>query len=164
MVDLNFKINGQRLQLLNRSCKLVNKTNEYIHLNFTFEGSDWTENTKYAILNDSNDKSYLFQINEGEPIIVPSIIVGGNYFIVGVYGVTTDDEDDVRVTTNVYQIRLKGSNYTTDLTPIEYESKDVITDLYDKLEGKLDKDDLEPAINLDVSLLCEALHDTIIGE
>lgn len=151
MVDLNFKVKGQKLQLLNRSCRLVNKTNEYIHLNFTFEGADWESNTKYAILNDSKDNSYLFRIYDDEPIIVPSIIVSGNYFIVGAYGVTPSAEDDIRVTTNVYQIRLKGSNYTTELTPIEYETKDVISDLYDKLDLKLNITDYVVDSSLDAT-------------
>lgn len=151
LVDLNFKVKGQKLQLLNRSCRLVNKTNEYIHLNFTFEGADWESNTKYAILNDNKDNSYLFRIYEDEPIIIPSVIVQGNYFIVGVYGVTPSDESDIRVTTNICQIRLKGSNYTTELTPIEYESKDVISDLYDKLDLKLNINDYVVDSSLDAT-------------
>lgn len=137
-MDLNFRVKGQRLELLNRSCKLVNKTNDYIHLNFIFEGQDWKNNTKYTILNDSLDKSYIFEIHDAEPIIVPSKIVDGEYFIVGVYGV---DESNQRITTNVYEMQLRHSNYTTNLTPVEFESKDVFGDIYDRLDEKLDKSD-----------------------
>ena len=136
-MDLNFKVKGQRLKLLNRNCRLVNKTNDYIHLNFTFEGQDWENNTKYTILNDSDDKSYIFEIQDDAPIIVPSKIVGGASFVVGVYGVV--EESNERITTNVYAMQLSHSNYTTNLTPVEFESKDVFSDIYDKLDDKLDK-------------------------
>lgn len=183
MVDLNFKVKGQKLNLLNRSCKLVNKTNNYINLYFTFTGSDWESTTNYAILNDSCDKSYLFSIVDSEtPITVPSQIVNGNHFIVGVYGIREVDDptsDEIRVTTNVYQINLKGSNYTTDLSSIEYETKDVISDIYDKItllqtdmatksdightHTSNDITDLETRIDNDITLFATALENKIKG-
>ena len=138
-MDLNFRVKGQRLELLNRSCRLVNKTNAYIHLKFTFEGQDWKDNTRYAILNDDKENSYLFRIHDNEPIIVPSILVEGTHFLVGVYGVTEGEENDIRVTTNVYEIRLEESNYTTNLKSRDYGSKDAFAEIYAQLRLKLNR-------------------------
>ena len=172
MVDLNFKVKGQKLKLTNKNCGLVNKSNNYINLYFTFEGEDWTSKTKYAILNDNEDHSYQFSIIDNvTPITVPSEVVKGNYFIIGVYGVETVEDELIRITTNIYQIRLKGSNYTTDLDSITVESKDVITDIYNQLgiidvilQNKVNKDELEQSIDTDVCLLCDALSNVIRGE
>ena len=136
-MELCFEINNQKLTEIPNKDFLVNKTQNYLSLNFSFS-SEWDDFIKYVILKDTKNRPYLFHYTD-EAVIVPSIILQNKYFRITCFGW----HDDVRVTTNEISVNLHSSGYTSEFVPIDPDhSKDVITEILEALDTKADISDI----------------------
>lgn len=136
-MELCFEINNQKLTEIPNKDFLVNKTQNYLSLNFSFS-SEWDGFLKYVILKDTKNNAYLFHYND-EAIIVPSVVLKSKYFRVTCFGTN----EDVRITTNEITVNVHSSGYTQNFVPIDPDhSYDVITEILEALDTKADIADI----------------------
>ena len=116
MITLTFEVNNQKLTRTDNE-KIVNKTRNYIQLQFTSFSQEWTGLDTYLILKDEWGQNYLFDLNEEQPTVtVPEPVLRGGIFKVSLVGIGNEE----RITTNIRTIALKPSGYTTThIRPVE---------------------------------------------
>lgn len=83
MINLNFEVNQQSLQLMNDE-SLANHSRNIIRANFTFKGEIWENIDKFAIFKDSwGNKTRVYL--EDNSCLIPSTVTGGTFFRVSLY-------------------------------------------------------------------------------
>jgi len=142
---LNFNVKNQVLKLCSNE-NLANKSNNYLVLHFDFRSTDWNDKVKFVLCKNSKRKTYQFALDSDGNAVIPSTILTGEKFTVSVYGSSTGIE---RITTNTVDILLAESGYTPDVSSIHDYEVDVFVDLYSKLDGKLDIDDIDSALDIE---------------
>jgi len=141
---LNFKVNKQQLELLSNEA-LANKSNNYLVLHFDFKSSDWSEMVKFCLCKNHKKQVYQFGLDEDDNVVIPSTILGGDHFIISLYGGNTGFE---RITTNTIRLQLAESNYSANISSIVDYEVDVFVDLYDKLDAKLNIADVDTELDI----------------
>lgn len=118
---VNFKVNEQHIEKKD-NVYLVNKTKNYLKFCFTFNET-WDDYEKY-ILFHSKEKNYEFILPYDDEmecygITVPNKVLLGKHFRFSLYGIQIIDEDETRITTNDFRVRLDHSGYTQNIIPID---------------------------------------------
>lgn len=154
---VNFKINEQHVEKKD-NVYLVNKTKNYLKFNFTFNET-WDDYEKY-ILFHSKEKNYEFLLPYDEEmecysITVPSQILLGKHFRFSLYGIKIIDEDETRITTNDFRVRLDHSGYTQDISSYDDDTgiDDIFTIIQMELDAKADNDNVYNKADMALLLL-----------
>ena len=141
-MDLTFDINNQIIKRTD-NLNVVNMSQDYLKLIFTFKTDDWTGLTDYYIFFKASDGDYRFALeidSEAQGLVcyitVPSIVLTGKKFIFGLVG---EEDGTVRITTNLILIRLLDSKFTDggvdileridELYEIKIDKVDIVDDL-----------------------------------
>ena len=144
-MDIKFKVTNQKLEHTNTDY-LVNHAHNYHQIKIDFTTPDWENRTIFIILKNNNE-AYRFNYNR-EPIIVPGAIITGNNFKISAYGVDTNQN---RITTNELGILLHQAGYTTEISEIPEEEVDIIADIYQRLDLKLDISSVDDVLDINSS-------------
>ena len=143
-MKLELEIRHQQIRLKNNEF-LVNKTHNYHELAFDFVTDDWQDKDIYIIITDSNKNHYLY--NYDETIHLPYEITKGDRIGISCFGTGENSE---RVTTNELRILFTESGYTQDFKPINPDyDEDVITKIFELLDSKVNKTDVETILDID---------------
>lgn len=164
---VNINIENQLLSVENPK-RLINRSNNYLELNFNFLTEDWEDKIKYVILKNSRWKNFQFKIESESTIIVPGNVLIGRWFEITVYGISEDNE---RITTNLEHVLLRESGYTNCISPVNEDggSCDVITDLYKRkldaenyiIDGYIDDESENPVMNKVIASTITSQSETI---
>lgn len=127
-MDLNFKV---KEQIINRTDNntIVNLSENYLQLCFTFQSNDWTGLTKF-ILFKHGEKSTRIGLTE-DKVIVPASLLTGNRLVFSLYGLDTSNDEVYRITTNQIRLHLLDSGYTSEVDDIiDEEETDIVEEIY----------------------------------
>lgn len=149
MKTLLFCVNEQELKQVTNDCGnyyLVNNTHNYLQLKFKFNHT-WGEYEKHIqfILNNEH---YEYELAANDTIQVPKLFVenlGFSFLLIG-YNV----EEDRRITTNTFNIRLLATDWSDDITSYEDNTKDVYSLIETELEDTYTKEETDARIELNV--------------
>ena len=135
-MDLEFTINEQTCRLDDKRQQVVNLSENYLVLSFTFS-EDW-ESTGKFVLYPMEDGTVLRQGINNDKTVVPADVLTGDKFYFTVYGINNNE----RITTNLVKVNLLKSGYTDDaVTPGEDElTPSVVEEIYIALEEKVVKE------------------------
>ena len=135
-MDLEFTINEQTCRLDDKRQQVVNLSENYLVLSFTFS-DDW-ESTGKFVLYPMEDGTVLRQGINNDKTVVPADVLTGDKFYFTVYGINNNE----RITTNLVKVNLLKSGYTDDaITPGEDElTPSVVEEIYLALEEKVVKE------------------------
>ena len=144
MIVINYKVQQQKICLTSEKPTIVNSSNNYLQLKFTFYGEDWDNLNKYVIFTvDKQD--YLFTLDNENTVTIPDYCINQNRLIFTLYG----EYQDVRITTKQQHILLKESGYTADTSSHEQLSKDIIVQIFEELDHKADKNNVYTKSEMD---------------
>lgn len=131
-MDLEFDIENQIIKRTDNNA-VVNKSRNYLECNFSFLSSDWDDVEKFAIFTNTRGNNYLVNLGtlNNSNCIVPSDVLLGDYFRVGVYG------GDL-ITTNSVKIRLLHSSYSKSVSSCKTYKTDVFVQIFQKLDMKFE--------------------------
>lgn len=130
MIVAEFNVNENKIKMTTRPY-IVNWSNNYLQLQFTFNGEVW-ENLDKFILFHVKKKTYLFTLDSENSVVVPDYCMVGSRCIFTLYGENVETE--VRVTCEQKHILLRDSNYTTDTDNAEEYSPDILVVLLDRVD------------------------------
>ena len=135
-MDLEFTINNQTCRIKDKRQQVVNLSENYLALKFTFS-NDWSSTGKF-VLYPMEDGTVLRQGINNNKTVVPADVLTGDKFYFTVYGVNNNE----RITTNLVKVNLLKSGYTDDaVTPGEDElTPSVVEEIYIALEEKVNKE------------------------
>ena len=129
MIVAEFNVNENKIKMTTRPY-IVNWSNNYLQLQFTFNGEIWENLNKY-ILFHVKKKAYLFELEE-DKVTVPDYCMIGSRCIFTIYG--EDVNSELRVTCEQKHILLRVSNYTEDTDIPEEYSPDILVVLLDRMD------------------------------
>lgn len=129
---LSFSVINQEL-VRTDDLYLVNKIQNYVQIEFTFDGKEWEDIDKYVIF---TTKKKNYSIPLGNKMIcntkVPYQVLRHNKFYVSVFGGN-------RITTNEVKVVMDISGYTENIQPIDDDApKDIFQVIQDRLNIKFD--------------------------
>lgn len=136
MITCKFEVNDQQIHITKKPY-IVNDSNNYLKLEFTFKTQDWRDINKYLLVHKCG-KDYLFELESENnnctyEFVVPGYCMQGNRLTFTVYG--EDVEEEVRITVESKTIILKKSLWTPNSdTPPE----ETATDLVILLKGRVE--------------------------
>ena len=136
-MQIDFEINNQILTRTDENILLVNKSRNYIQCNFSFKTSDWSNINKFVIFKNEEGKAYEYWLGTSCDCscMIPSPVLTGDFFLITVHG-------GDRITTDEKRVVLINSGYTTDISSISTDDKDIFIQVLEMIEGKADKADL----------------------
>ena len=126
--------------------QVVNLSDNYLRLCFTFKGTDWANLTKFVLVHHKRGTTRLELT--GDKVTLPDGLLLSDKLVFTVYGVDDPDDESVRVTTNKQKVYLLDSSYTDEYSEIaEVISVHTIEDIYDSLDGKANVTALEGKVD-----------------
>ena len=126
--------------------QVVNLSDNYLRLCFTFKGTDWANLTKFVLVHHKRGTTRLELT--GDKVTLPDGLLLSDKLVFTVYGVDDPDDESVRVTTNKQRVYLLDSSYTDEYSEIaEVISVHTIEDIYDSLDGKANVTALEGKVD-----------------
>ena len=126
-MDLECEITNQIMKVLTSDDNLVNWTEDYLTLSFTFKTSDWDNLTKFALFKTRGSDTYRIGL-VNDTVLVPHEVLTSDYFVFSVYGINSST---LRVTTNQVKVYLANSGYTKTTVPtIPDPSTDIVEEIY----------------------------------
>ena len=124
-MDLEFEINHQKIT--GEYDELVNLSNKYLTMSFTFKTDDWNGLTKFALFRTRGTGAYKVAIQQNS-LTVPHEVLTNDYFTFSLYGV---DNNNKRITTNIIKVYLIQSGYTSTVeNPLPDDEPGVIEEIY----------------------------------
>ena len=127
-MDLNFKV---KEQIINRTDNntIVNLSENYLQLCFTFQSNDWTGLTKFVLFKHGEKSTRIGLIED--KVIVPASLLTGNRLVFSLYGLDTPNDEVYRITTNQIRLHLLDSGYTSEVDDlIDDEEVDIVEEIY----------------------------------
>ena len=129
---LSFSVINQEL-VRTDDLYLVNKIQNYVYIEFSFDGKEWEDIDKYVIF---TTKKKNYSIPLGNKMIcntkVPYQVLQHNKFYVSVFGGN-------RITPNEVKVVMDISGYTENIQPIDDDAtKDIFQVIQDRLDIKFD--------------------------
>lgn len=141
-MELEFNINGQEITRLDDDNYLVQDSRNYVQCKLNFLTEEWEGLQKYVILK-TKLKNYNYPLGLGDSFsfTLPSIVLTGDFFRIGVYGSYYDylEETETLIPTDECIILLKKSAYTNDISPTDDVPEDIFNTVIRELENKVDK-------------------------
>lgn len=141
-MELEFNINGQEITRLDDDKYLVQDSRNYVQVKLNFLTEEWEGLQKYVILK-TKLKNYNYPLGLGDSFsfTLPSIVLTGDFFRIGVYGSYYDylEETETLIPTDECIILLKKSTYTNDISPTDDVPEDIFNTVIRELENKVDK-------------------------
>ena len=123
---LEFEVNNQILTGTDND-KIVNLSNKYLGMTFTFKTSDWNDKVKFALFRTRGSGAYKVAL-DNDSLTVPHEVLTNDYFTFSLYGV---NEDNVRITTNIIKVYTIQSGYTSKVeNPFPDDDPGVIEQIY----------------------------------
>lgn len=107
---LEFEVNNQIIKRVDNT-ELVNLSENYLGLSFTFKTNDWNDLAKFVLFTGQGTDTFKIAV-VNNTVSVPNEVLTGDYFIFSLYGVS----NDVRITTNQIKAYLISSGYTDNVT------------------------------------------------
>ena len=133
---INFKVDNQKLEALD-TVFLADKSQNLITCKFHFNGTDWEDKQRFALLRDNECNAYQLHIPSNNTIKIPSDLVQQEKFLISIFG---EDQEETRITTNMVSFRLAASGYTTDIKDLEDVDENIWVQIFDGIDGKSDLD------------------------
>ena len=141
-MELEFNIKGQEITRLDDDKYLVQDSRNYVQCKLNFCTEEWEGLQKYVILK-TKLKNYNYPLGLGDSFsfTLPSIVLTGDFFRIGVYGSYYDylEETETLIPTDECIILLKKSAYTNDISPTDDVPEDIFNTVIRELEYKVDK-------------------------
>lgn len=136
-MNLKFDVNQQLLRRTDNQI-IVNKSRNYIHCTFTFQGDDWENIEKFAIFKNNRGNAYICFLGSNMECTctIPSPAMTGNYMRISLYG------GDL-LTTQELKVILLPSGYTIDITPVDPSAKDAFVEAFETIQSKIDQVEFE---------------------
>lgn len=147
MKTLKFCVNEQELKPNPCNTKyIVTDTHNYLQLKFHFS-NDWQGLEKHIqfILNKEN---YEYLLAEDDTIQVPKLFVEALSFKFVIVGY--DIVEEIRVTTNTFNLNLKVTDWSEDITSYEDNTHDVYSLIEAELENTYTKNQTDDLIGANV--------------
>ena len=133
-MDLHYDINNQTIARTDQS-NVVNLSQEYLNIVFTFKTNDWNGLSKYCLFKNKKGEYYKKHINTNT-VIVPAKCLSDDYFLFTVYGLGADD---LRVTTNQVKVYTKLSGYKSgEGEDDSLDDPTLAEDIYSKLDNTVE--------------------------
>ena len=133
---IQFKVDNQKLEALD-TVFLADKSQNLITCQFQFNGDDWEDKQRFALLRDNDCNAYQLHIPADNTIKIPSDIVQQEKFTISLFG---EDQEETRITTNMISFRLAASGYTTDIKDLEDVDENIWVQIFDGIDSKSDLD------------------------
>lgn len=155
MVVMKFEINGQKVKKTSKKDYVVNQSSNYLTLNFKFNEA-WNGLTKYIIFK-YKDKAYENSLTydnatDSYNVNAPANVLVGDAFRFTVFGTN----GDLRVTANEYQVHLKNSGFTFDISSVTEPDTDIFSQLHEEINAKANSDDVYDKDTIDALLSLKA--------
>lgn len=155
MVVMKFEINGQKVKKTSKKDYVVNQSSNYLTLNFKFNEA-WNGLTKYIIFK-YKDKAYENSLTydnatDSYNVNAPANVLVGDAFRFTVFGTN----GDLRVTANEYQVHLKNSGFTFDISSVTEPDADIFSQLHEEINAKANSDDVYDKDTIDALLSLKA--------
>ena len=133
-MDLTFDISNQTVTRTD-TCNVVNLSQEYLYLVFTFKTTDWNNLSKYCLFKDKTGTYYKKHIST-DTVLVPAKCLLDDYFTFTVYGL---GDDDLRVTTNEIKVYTGFSGYKSgEGEDDSLDDPTLAEDIYSKLDNTIE--------------------------
>ena len=104
-MNLTFDVSNQTVTRTD-SCNVVNLSQEYLYLVFTFKTTDWNSLSKYCLFKDKKGAYYKKHIST-DTVLVPAKCLLDDYFTFTVYCLGDDDLSTINFTAEVQEIKTK---------------------------------------------------------
>ena len=114
--------------------KLINRSVEYVKLEFTFKGTTWNSLEKHIQFYGRGADVYDLELENDDTVIVPAQVLRDDYFIFSLYGLGTNS----RVTCNQMKIYLGASGFVDNGVGPGGDAKTVIDRVYDAIDSVSD--------------------------
>ena len=145
-MDLEFDVCKQIITRTDNE-KVVNLSDNYLRLCFTFKGTDWSNLSKFVLVHHKRGTTRLELDNE-DGVTLPDGLLLSDKLDFTVYGVDDPDDESVRITTNKQRVYLLDSSYTDEYSEIaEVISVHTIEDIYETLDNKADTTALDGKVD-----------------
>ena len=120
------KVKGQKLSP-SGSIFMAAGTLNYPEIIFSFD-DEWTGFSKIATFCNSNSELYRISIKDDRCVIPAEVMVDNETVSIGVYGT----KGNVRITTNIFEIRCHKSGYGDGINPSE-QTADLLTQIQQEI-------------------------------
>lgn len=143
-MDLTFNVCKQTITRTDTE-KVVNLSDNYLSLNFTFQGTDWDSLSKFVLVHHKKGVTRL-ELTNGSVTLSDGLLYD-DHIDVSLYGVDDPEDVDYRITANKIRLYLGESGYTDEYTGIaEVIDIKTIREMDEAIDSKADADEMESAL------------------
>lgn len=143
-MDLSFDIVNQTVERSDKH-KIVNWSDDYLQLCFSFKSDDWSDCSKFILVFDG-ENVYRFALTD-DKFIVPEELLTDVKLVFSIYGVN----NSYRITTPKVLLRLLEAGYSNDVKDLDAEqfTHDVVEEVYTAINRKANSTDVYTKTEVD---------------
>ena len=133
-MDLCFDVSNQMVTRTEKN-RIVNYSDDYLRLVFSFKTSDWSGCSKFILVFDGEDTYRIALVDDA--FIVPEELLTKEKLLFSIYGVN----NSYRITTPKILVRLQEAGYSANVKSLDVDefTHDVVEEVYIAIDKKADK-------------------------